>query len=107
MFDDYPVDSMSDFDIRIEKTISGYELRLRDPEIVQANKDRDKNASKNGGVYPDWKDPCREFVLKDKKALLAFLDKNIDKALPADDYESSFDAAVAAANKASGDDDGA
>ena len=86
--------SMSNFDIRIQKTISGYELRLRDPAIDKKNKELAK-----GEAYgPKWQDPCREFVLKDKKALLSFLDKNIDKALPADDYTSSFDAAVAEAN---------
>ena len=95
MYDAIPAGiGMSDFDIRIQKTISGYELRLRDPAIVAEN----KKLGKGEAYGPKWQDPCREFVLKDKKALLSFLDKNIDKALPADDYTSSFDAAVAQAN---------
>lgn len=89
---------MSEFDICIERTVSGYELRLRDPEIVKANKKTDKPPTYS------YKDPYREFVLKDKAALLKFLEDNIEKALPKDDFESSFDTAVAAANGEAGAD---
>jgi hypothetical protein len=34
-------------------------------------------------------------VFTDVKSVLSFLEKNLDKALPADEYETSFDAAVA------------
>ena len=70
---------------RIERLTNGYEVSVRDPKIVEAN--RKSNSS--------YKNPCREYVFTDVKSVLLFLEKNLDKALPADDFDSSFDAAVA------------
>lgn len=78
--------------VRIEKIANGYEVTLTDPAIVKANS---KANSK-------WRDPSREYAFKTVKEVLAFLDKHLDSALPADDYESSFDSAVA---ELSGDND--
>ena len=90
--------SMSDERIHITRSGSGYKIRVTDPAIRAANENRDTNKT----PYPKWQDPDREFVLKDKAALMKFLEGNIDKALPKGDFESSFDAAVAEANKEEG-----
>ena len=69
----------------IERCSNGYEVELVDPKIVEANR-------KAKSIY---KDPHCCYVFKTIDEVLAFLGKNLDAALPADDYESSFDAAVA------------
>lgn len=69
---------------RIEKLNNGYEVELRDPEIVKAN-------SKGKGAY---RDPCVAYCFNTVDEVLAFLKKNLDKALPDDEYSSSFDAAL-------------
>jgi hypothetical protein len=76
---------VSDYDIRIERLTNGYEVTVRDPKIVAANNKPDSK----------YRNPTREYVFTDVKSVLAFLEKNLDKALPADDFASSFDAAVA------------
>lgn len=76
---------VSDYDVRIERLTNGYEVTVRDPKVVEKN-------SKPGSQY---RSPIREYVFTDVKSVLAFLEKNLDKALPADDFASSFDAAVA------------
>jgi hypothetical protein len=78
--------------VRIEKMANGYTIRMTDPKIVKANEARDfskKNA-------PRYRDPEREFVFTDIDKVLAWLKLNLDKALPEDDFSSSFDACCAA-----------
>lgn len=83
---------MGDFSIRIERATNGYEITVRDPKIVKANNKRDNSSSK--GPYVPYRDPTREYVFTDLKQVLAWLGKHADKALPADEYDSSFDAAI-------------
>ena len=70
--------------VKIERAVNGYEVCLTDPKIAA------ENAKPNG----KWRDPEREFVFDDIEGVLDFLEKNLDKALPMDDYESSFDMAA-------------
>lgn len=66
--------------IKIERVANGYEVCLTDPEIVK------KNSSASGR----WKNPEVEYVFKTVSEVMSFLEKNLDKAMPEGDYESSF-----------------
>jgi hypothetical protein len=79
--------------VRIERATNGYTVNVSDPKIREANQKRDNS---KGGVYAPYRDPNKEYIFTDIKTVLAFLEKNLDKALPKDDYGSSFDAAIAA-----------
>lgn len=76
--------------IRIERAVNGFTVCVQDPKIVERN-----NApSKPGGSPSRWEDPDREFVFKTTDQVFAFIEANIDKALPAlPEKPSSFDAA--------------
>jgi hypothetical protein len=76
--------------IKLEKAANGYTVCACDPKIVEANRKRDMK-----GTYDTpYKDPRREYVFKTLKEAVAFIEKIADKALPGDDYESAFDAAI-------------
>lgn len=79
---------MGDCVARIEKLQNGYEVEMKDPEIVKANMKPSK-----GGVGT-YRDPNVAYVFKTVEEVLAFLKTNLEKAIPADDYESSFDEAA-------------
>lgn len=83
---------MPDGCVRIERASNGYTVCVTDPKIVEANRKRDSSK----GPYTPYKDPQREYIFDDIKKVLSFIEKNLDKALPKDDYSSSFDAAAAA-----------
>lgn len=70
--------------IRIERAVNGYEVEMTDPKIAAEN--RKPNSR--------WKDPEVCFVFKTVEEVLGFLKSNLDKALPMDEYETSFDAAL-------------
>lgn len=72
--------------IRIERERDGYEVSVTDPEIVKQNR-----ASSSSDGPSEWKDPCVEYSFDTKEQVLAFLEKAMDKALPADEYSSTFD----------------
>jgi hypothetical protein len=74
---------------RIERATNGYTVNMQDPKIREAN-------SKSGGKY---KDPNCEFVFETIEDVLAFLKKNLDKALVADSYSTSFTLASVDADK--------
>ena len=80
-----------DDNVRIKRLANGYTIRLRDPKIIKANQKRDM--SKDGPCAP-YKDPEREFAFTDIDKVLAWLKANLDKALPKDDFDSAFTAAV-------------
>lgn len=80
-------------DVRIGRMANGYSVRLDDPKIRAENA---KPSTK--GSIGSWKDPSREYVFKTCEEVLTFLEKSLDKALPNDDYSSSFDSAVNAAS---------
>ena len=77
--------------VRIERIQNGYTVAMDDPEIVKAN----RAPSKPGGAYKPYRDPRKEYAFTDVAGVMGFLEKNLDKALPVDDYSSSFDTAVA------------
>jgi hypothetical protein len=85
--------------VRIERMANGYSVCVKDPAIVKAN---NKRGMGDGPCAP-YKDPEREYIFKTVKEVNTFLEKNLDKALPAqvaeDSFESSFDKAAAAASK--------
>ena len=72
--------------VYIERKQNGYEVEITDPKIVEQNRDPKSKAP--------WREPKKSYVFKDVKEVLAFLNKNLDKALPVDEYTSSFDKAV-------------
>lgn len=84
--------------VRICKETNGFTVEMKDPAIVKANNKRDNTTTKNGSYAPTpWRDSWKSFVFKDKAEVLAFLDKNLDKALKdsGDEFSTSFDLAVA------------
>jgi len=87
---------MPEFRVCIERIRNGFEVTVTDPKIVKQNNTRDKNG------YAPYKDPQVEYGFKNVKEVLTFLEANLEKALPAESYSSTFDSAVAAATE--GDD---
>ena len=81
---------MSDYSVRIERAENGFKVCLRDPKIVEENNSRSGKMESS-----PWKDPERQYVFSDFKKMAAFLQKNLEKALPKSEYENSFDEAVA------------
>lgn len=80
---------MGEYSVKIECLTNGYEVEMRDPEIVKANM---KGAK--GNMPSPYKDPNVGYVFKTVDEVLAFLKTNLEKALPMDEYESSFDDAA-------------
>lgn len=76
---------MSEPICKIERMANGYEVEITDPKIVEQN----RKASKGGNPMP-WKDPNVSYAFKTVKEVLDFLGKNLETALPMDEYESSF-----------------
>ncbi len=72
---------MGDCRVVIERVANGYEVEVSEP------------ASDSKDVM--MIDRKKEYVFKTVDEVLTFLNKNLDKALPADEYDSAFDAAVA------------
>lgn len=88
---------MMDCIARISKHRNGYEISITDPKIVEANRKRD-NAKKDAPYVP-WRDPQVSYVFKSVKELVTFLTDNLEKAVPTDEFSSSFDKAAAAAEE--------
>lgn len=89
-YPDCPVPSMSDYDCRIEREANGYTITVRDPAIVKYNNSETKSSG-----YKPYRDPNKTFIMKDIDEVLAWLKTHLDKALPADEFDSSFTAALA------------
>lgn len=77
---------MSDFCVRIKRTIDGFDVCVTDPEIVKKN-----HSSKNG-----WSDPEICVSFSDVKKTTAFLSKHLEKVLPGDEFETAFAKALKA-----------
>lgn len=77
---------MPEFRCTIERLANGYEVEVTDPAIVKANR--------NSDMKTPWRDPKVCYAFKTVQEVMKFLEKNLDKALPLDDYSSSFNAAV-------------
>lgn len=71
--------------ITIERDRNGFSVEATDPEIQKKNDERDKDSPSI------WEDPCVEFQFDTKEQVLAFVEKAMDIALPADEYSSAFD----------------
>lgn len=82
---------MHDYDINIKRMQNGYTVRITDPAIVKANAERDKAAK--GDCVP-WRDSQVSYAFTTSAEVLEFLKNNIDKAMPDDEFSSTFDAAV-------------
>ena len=67
----------------IERVANGYEVEVTDPKVHK----------KNMGDGP-YNVATKEYVFNTVDEVLTFLTKNLDKALPADEYDSSFDEAL-------------
>lgn len=78
---------MSDYVCRIERLANGYEVEISDPKIVAQNNKR------SSGNYT-WRDPMVGYSFKTVAEVCAFLEKNLEKALPEDEFGKTFDAAV-------------
>jgi len=77
---------MSQDCVRIERLTNGYEVEIYDPKIAAMNE-------KAKGMY---KDPMKSYVFMDVKSVLAFLEKNLETAIPMkDEYGTAFDTAMA------------
>lgn len=76
--------------IRIERATNGFTVAMTDPKIEAANNNAE--IKRNG----KWKNPTKEYVFETWAATIAFVTKNGEKALPADDYDSTFDLAASA-----------
>ncbi len=72
--------------IRIERERSSFCVTVCDPEIVKSNRARDSEK-----ISSPWQDPNVEYSFDTKEAVLKFLEKAIDIALPEDTYTSTFD----------------
>lgn len=73
---------MSDCRVVIERVANGYEVEVSEPA---------SSSKKANDLYVDRR---KEYVFKTVEEVLGFLTKNLDKALPADEYDSAFDDAV-------------
>lgn len=72
---------MGECRVVIERVANGYEVEVYEPA----------SDSKDSMMI----DRKKEYVFRTVDEVLTFLNKNLDKALPADEYDSAFDAAVA------------
>jgi hypothetical protein len=79
---------MGGFIVRIEKLDNGFEVEICD------QKARAKNKKPGAGLT--YTNPWRSYAFRTTAEVCKFLEKNLDKAVPTDDFSSSFDAAVAA-----------
>lgn len=84
-----------DCNISIERTQNGFLVRITDPKIVKQNQTRDKSSD----CCAPWQDPQVKYSFEDEKGVIKFITDNIDKALPVDEYSSTFDKAAKEADK--------
>ena len=80
--------------IRIEPLENGWTVEMDDPAIVKSNQ---KNSGPSSGdKYVPWRDPSRKFTFQDKKGVITFITKNLEKCIPEkkDDFETSFNMAA-------------
>ena len=72
--------------IVIERNQNGYEVEVTDPVIAAANE-----KSSNSPGPSSWKDPMVEYQFATKEQVLDFVAKAFDKALPEEEYSTTFD----------------
>lgn len=81
---------MGDECCRIERAANGFTVTLRDPEIVKQNRASD-GPSKRPMPY---RDPNVSYVFDSVEKVLTFLEKSLAKALPLDEYTTTFTKAL-------------
>ena len=77
---------------RIERHANGWEVTMRDPAIVKANRVRDRmkyDDPKRG----EYRDPNISMVFTKEDEVLSFLKKNLKKMEAEADFDTSFDLA--------------
>lgn len=79
---------MSDCCVTIDRIANGYTVSVRDPKIVKKN-------MKPGS----YQDPCKKYSFDSLPKVLDFLKKNLDRALPEEDYDSAFETASTEADE--------
>lgn len=84
-----------DCNINIQRTQNGYLVSMTDPKLVEQN---NKRETKDGCCAP-WQDPQVKYSFEDKQGVIDFVSANIDKALPVDEYSSTFDKEAKKADK--------
>lgn len=77
---------MDDCVVKIERLANGFEVEITDPKIVEANRKADSKTP--------WRDPHVGYAFKTVQEVIDFLSKNLEKAMPAGEYESAFDEAA-------------
>lgn len=85
---------MSDSCVRIERFENGFTVGIRDPAIDKRNNLPYEKREKMGVSYTD---PWKSFVFKDADGVVAFLKKNLKKAIvqkKSDDFGTAFDTAA-------------
>ena len=77
---------MDDCRITISRLANGWSVRMTDPKIVEVNRKRDSSK----GPYTPYRDPEVTMAFDTPKDVLKFLTANLEKALPTDEFETSF-----------------
>ena len=80
--------------VRIERAKNGFTVEMRDPKIDEQNRKRDED----DGPEEGFRSPFVSYVFESVEAVLAFLGENLEKAMPLDEFETSFKEAVAKEN---------
>lgn len=86
--------AMSEYCCRIERAKNGYTVEMTDPKIVAEN-----NKPSKGNEPRMWRSSRIEYVFEDIEDVLKFLRTNLDKALPLDEFSSTFDMEASKATK--------
>lgn len=73
--------------IVIERNQNGFEVSVTDPKIVAANEAR----TGKGDMVAPWKDPEVEYQFTTKQQVLDFIEAAFEKALPEEEYSTTFD----------------
>ena len=78
---------------RICRHANGWEVTMRDPAIVKANKARDRKKY-DDPTRGEYRDPNVTMVFTKIEEVLNFLKKNLNKMDVEADFDTSFDMAV-------------
>lgn len=81
-----------DCTIRIRRLQNGFNVSMTDPEIVKQNAKR--RDAEDGCCAVAWKDPEVSYAFTTTDEVVDFVKNNIEKALPRDEYSSTFDKMV-------------
>jgi len=74
--------------VRIERAKNGFTVEMRDPKIDEQNR-----KGENEGGSTEYRSPFVSYVFESTEAVLEFLGENLEKAMPLDEFETSFEEA--------------